>query len=161
MCQGAARRQCNPSRDCYVRKVARLLAQALLRYVGTLIVYPNAFHDVPSSLETAMAFAAVRGSSDFFAPVGDLAILTGLGTLILGCLFLAPKLDLIRRGHSGPFRCLSKADRSRVRGRTLVEACHEGSSRRIFIHGLLEVLSSQNHVPRCELAVDQRRQIVA
>ena len=27
----------------------------------TLIVYPNTFHDVPRSLETAMAFATVRG----------------------------------------------------------------------------------------------------
>jgi hypothetical protein len=50
----------------------------------TLIVYPNVFYDVPRSLDTAMAFAVVRGPSDFFPPVGTLALLTGIGTLILG-----------------------------------------------------------------------------
>src|SRR5215218_1929704 len=50
----------------------------------TLIIYPNVFYDVPRSLDTAMAFAVVRGPSDFFPPVGTLALLTGIGTLILG-----------------------------------------------------------------------------
>ena len=50
----------------------------------TFIVYPNVFYDVPRSLETAMAFAVVRGPSDFFPPVGTLALLTGIGILILG-----------------------------------------------------------------------------
>jgi hypothetical protein len=50
----------------------------------TLIVYPNVFYDVPRSLDTAMDFAVVRGPRDFFPPVGTLAFLTGIGTLILG-----------------------------------------------------------------------------
>jgi hypothetical protein len=50
----------------------------------TIILYPNVFHDVPRSLETTMAFAVVRGPSDFFAPVGLVAAMTGLGFLILG-----------------------------------------------------------------------------
>ena len=50
----------------------------------TLIVYPDVFHDVPRSLETAMAFMVVRGPHDFFPPAGILAILTGIGSLIFG-----------------------------------------------------------------------------
>jgi hypothetical protein len=50
----------------------------------TLILYPDVFHDVPRSLETAMAFMVVRGPRDFFQPVGTLAMLTGIGALILG-----------------------------------------------------------------------------
>jgi uncharacterized membrane protein len=50
----------------------------------TSVVYPNVFHDVPHSLETAMAFAVVRGPSDYFPPVGTLALLTGIGSLVLG-----------------------------------------------------------------------------
>jgi Domain of unknown function (DUF1772) len=50
----------------------------------TLILYPDIFHDVPRSLETAMAFMVVRGPHDFFPPVGILAMLTGIGSLILG-----------------------------------------------------------------------------
>jgi hypothetical protein len=62
---------------------------ALMIFLGgilcvTFILYPNIFHDVPRSLETTMAFAVVRGPSDFFAPVGMLAMLTGIGFLILG-----------------------------------------------------------------------------
>jgi hypothetical protein len=49
----------------------------------TLIVYPNIFYDVPRSLETAMAFAVVRGPHDFFPPLGFLGWLTGIGALIL------------------------------------------------------------------------------
>ena len=49
----------------------------------TLIVYPNIFYDVPRSLETAMAFAVVRGPHDFFSPLGFLGWLTGIGALIL------------------------------------------------------------------------------
>jgi hypothetical protein len=49
----------------------------------TLIVYPNTFHDVPRSLETAMAFATVRGPGDFFPPLGFVSWITGVGSLIL------------------------------------------------------------------------------
>jgi uncharacterized membrane protein len=50
----------------------------------TLILYPNIFHDVPGSLETALAFMVVRGPHDFFPLVGNLAMLTGIGSLVLG-----------------------------------------------------------------------------
>ena len=49
----------------------------------TLIVYPNTFHDVPHSLQTAMAFATVRGPGDFFPPLGFVSWITGIGSLIL------------------------------------------------------------------------------
>ena len=49
----------------------------------TLIVYPNTFHDVPRSLERAMAFATVRGPGDFFPPLGIASWITGIGSLIL------------------------------------------------------------------------------
>ena len=42
----------------------------------TLIVYPNTFHDVPRSLERAMAFATVRGPGDFFPPLGFVSTTT-------------------------------------------------------------------------------------
>jgi len=50
----------------------------------TLILYPNIFHDVPGSLETTLAFMVVRGPHDFFPLVGNLAVLTGIGSLVLG-----------------------------------------------------------------------------
>jgi len=49
----------------------------------TFIVYPNTFHDVPRSLERAMAFATVRGPGDFFPPLGFASWITGIGSLIL------------------------------------------------------------------------------
>ncbi|BCU81922.1 hypothetical protein JIR001_17050 [Polycladomyces abyssicola] len=49
----------------------------------TLIIYPDIFHDVPRSLQTAKAFMVIRGPHDFFLPVGMLAMLTGIGSLIL------------------------------------------------------------------------------
>lgn|SRR5690606_2456264 len=48
----------------------------------TLILYPNIFHQVPRSLENAMAFLVVGGPHDFFPPVGMAALLTGIGVLI-------------------------------------------------------------------------------
>ena len=50
----------------------------------TLILYPNIFYGVPGSLETALAFMVVRGPHDFFPLVGNLAMLTGIGFLVLG-----------------------------------------------------------------------------
>ncbi len=58
-----------------------LLGSILLE---TLMVYPNIFHDAPRSLETALAFMAVRGPSDFFPPLGFLSWLTGVASLVLG-----------------------------------------------------------------------------
>ena len=58
-----------------------LLGSILLE---TLMVYPNIFHDAPRSLETALAFMAVSGPSDFFPPLGFLSWLTGAGSLVLG-----------------------------------------------------------------------------
>lgn len=49
----------------------------------TLVIYPDIFHDVPESLHTSMEFMAVRGPSDFFPPIGMLALLTGIGSVIL------------------------------------------------------------------------------
>lgn len=49
----------------------------------TLIVYPDTFHDVPRSLQTAMAFATVRGPGDIFPPLGFATWITGIGALIL------------------------------------------------------------------------------
>ena len=49
----------------------------------TLVLYPNIFHDVPPSLETATEFMAVSGPGDFFPPLGILSWLTGIGSLVL------------------------------------------------------------------------------
>ncbi|MDP8952799.1 MAG: hypothetical protein M3N18_11295 [Actinomycetota bacterium] len=49
----------------------------------TLVLYPNIFHDVPRSLDTAMGFMVVRGPGDFFPSLGFLSWLTGIGALIL------------------------------------------------------------------------------
>jgi hypothetical protein len=67
--------------------------------------------------------------------------------LVVGGFFLAPKHDHVRRGYGGTFRCLSEADRPRVSGRTLVEACDERSSFGIVVRGVLEVLPPQNRLP--------------
>lgn len=50
----------------------------------TLILYPDVFHDVPRSLEVGMEFMVVRGPHNFFPPVGNFAMLTGVGALVLG-----------------------------------------------------------------------------
>ncbi|SEN71501.1 hypothetical protein [Lihuaxuella thermophila] len=52
-------------------------------FFETLIIYPNIFHDIPRSFETGMAFMVVKGPHDFFPPVGTLALLTGIGSLIM------------------------------------------------------------------------------
>ncbi len=49
----------------------------------TLVLYPNIFHDVPRSLETAREFMVVRGPGDFFPPLGLLSWLAGIGSLVL------------------------------------------------------------------------------
>jgi hypothetical protein len=62
---------------------------ALMVFLGailfvTTVLYPNIFHDIPGSLETTMAFATVRRPTDFFAPVGMIAVIAGIGFLISG-----------------------------------------------------------------------------
>ena len=49
----------------------------------TFIVYPNIFHNVPESLQTSMDFLAVAGPSDFFPPVGMLALVLGISSVVL------------------------------------------------------------------------------
>ena len=49
----------------------------------TFIIYPNIFHNVPQSLDTAMAFMTVRGPADFFPLIGGMALLTGIGAVLL------------------------------------------------------------------------------
>ncbi len=62
--------------------VMMILLGAIL--FDTLVLYPDVFHDVPRSLETATEFMVVRGPGDFFPPLGFLSWLTGIGSLILG-----------------------------------------------------------------------------
>jgi hypothetical protein len=50
----------------------------------TFVIYPDIFYDIPRSFEVGMEFMKVRGPGDFFPPVGMVAMLTGLGSLILG-----------------------------------------------------------------------------
>ncbi len=61
--------------------VLMILLGAIL--FDTLVLYPDIFHDVPRSLETAMEFMVVRGPGDFFPTLGLLSWLTGIGALIL------------------------------------------------------------------------------
>ena len=65
-------------------KQQRIAFAFILTYVWVMMVlYPNIFHEVPHSLETAMEFMAVRGPGDFFPPLGMLSWLTGIGCLVL------------------------------------------------------------------------------
>jgi uncharacterized membrane protein len=50
----------------------------------TLIIYPNIFHDIPRSFETAIAFMVVKGPHDFFPPVGMGILILGILTTLLG-----------------------------------------------------------------------------
>jgi hypothetical protein len=61
--------------------VLMILLGAIL--FDTLVLYPDIFHDVPRSLETAMEFMVVKGPGDFFPTLGLLSWLTGIGALIL------------------------------------------------------------------------------
>lgn len=48
----------------------------------TVILYPNIFHDVPSSLELAGEFFAVAGPGSFFPPLGAATLAVGAGSLL-------------------------------------------------------------------------------
>lgn len=48
------------------------------------ISYPNWFHDIPASLENTNKFYQVTNPGQFFQTVFPLAILTGIGFVILG-----------------------------------------------------------------------------
>lgn len=50
----------------------------------TLVIYPDIFHDVPTSFEVGMAFMSVRGPHDFFPPIGMLSLGTGIGAVATG-----------------------------------------------------------------------------
>jgi hypothetical protein len=50
----------------------------------TFMIYPNIFHDPPSSFETALAFMQVRAPSDFFPPLGFLSWVTGAAAIAAG-----------------------------------------------------------------------------
>jgi hypothetical protein len=49
----------------------------------TLIVYPNIFYDVPQSLEDGLEFMTVTTPREFFVITGILAMITGIGSLVL------------------------------------------------------------------------------
>src|SRR5215218_2818236 len=57
MWQGAVKRLCNPSESCHVRKVARLLAQALSHAIFLSLLHPP--NDV--SLKLCQVGCALRG----------------------------------------------------------------------------------------------------
>lgn len=48
----------------------------------TIIFYPNIFHDVPASLKTAKAFAAVSGPGTYFPILGGASICMGILALL-------------------------------------------------------------------------------
>lgn len=74
------RRAAYPVTVIYLWTMMILLGSIVLE---TFMVYPNIFHDPPSSLSQAMEFLSVRGPSDFFPPLGFLSWVTGVGALAL------------------------------------------------------------------------------
>ncbi|PYI53410.1 hypothetical protein [Paenibacillus flagellatus] len=52
-----------------------LLGSMLL---NTFMVYPNIFHDIPNSLETAMDFMKVASPHTYFPPLGFISWVTGI-----------------------------------------------------------------------------------
>ncbi|WP_408007206.1 hypothetical protein ACJROX_21295 [Pseudalkalibacillus sp. A8] len=58
-----------------------LLGSILL---DTFMVYPNIFHDIPESFETALDFMAVASPHTYFPPLGLLSYITGLLAVSLG-----------------------------------------------------------------------------
>ncbi|MBM7587260.1 hypothetical protein JOC86_003833 [Bacillus pakistanensis] len=58
-----------------------LLGSILL---DTFMVYPNIFHDIPRSFETALDFMEVASPHTYFPPLGLLSWVTGLVAVILG-----------------------------------------------------------------------------
>ena len=140
----------------------------------TLIVYPNTFHDVPRSLERAMAFATVRGPGDFFPPLGFASWITGIGSLILAwrikparywvlaslvviaceglfsMAFFWPRNTIMFTGrHGDPFRCFPEADRQGIRGGTLDTVRAGRGCGSDLVHGVPEILPVQDLVPVC------------
>ncbi|WP_019814893.1 DUF1772 domain-containing protein [Saccharomonospora saliphila] len=49
----------------------------------TVVIYPNAFHDVPASLAGAMEFFTVTGPANYFPPLGAVTVLLGITALAL------------------------------------------------------------------------------
>ncbi|MEU4746631.1 DUF1772 domain-containing protein [Actinosynnema sp. NPDC023658] len=51
--------------------------------VETIVIYPNVFHDPPSSLALAVDFFAITGPADLFPPMGALTAVLAVGTVVL------------------------------------------------------------------------------
>jgi hypothetical protein len=49
----------------------------------TVVLYPNIFNDVPSSLERAMEFLKSSSPRTFFAPAGSSILVIGIATVII------------------------------------------------------------------------------
>jgi hypothetical protein len=110
----------------------------------TLIVYPNTFHDVPHSLERAMAFATVRGPGDFFPPGSD-----RLRRTVLDGLLLAPEHDHVHGRLGDPFRRFPEADSPGIRGGTLDTVRAGRGCGSDLVHGGPEIPPVQDLVPVC------------
>ncbi|TCP48503.1 uncharacterized protein DUF1772 [Tamaricihabitans halophyticus] len=51
--------------------------------VETIVIYPNVFHNVPSSLAQSMEFFTVTGPADFFPPMGLVTAIAAVATVAL------------------------------------------------------------------------------
>ncbi len=49
----------------------------------TVLLYPNIFHDVPQSLQTASTFMAVVSPADYFPPLGMTSLCLGVLAIIV------------------------------------------------------------------------------
>ncbi|SDE41466.1 hypothetical protein SAMN02799630_05391 [Paenibacillus sp. UNCCL117] len=56
-----------------------LLGSMLL---NTFMVYPNIFHDIPNSLNTAMEFMKVASPHTYFPPLGFMSWVTGVAAIL-------------------------------------------------------------------------------
>ncbi|MFZ4453679.1 hypothetical protein [Salibacterium aidingense] len=51
-------------------------------FLDTFMVYPNIFHNIPASFDTAMDFMAVASPGTFFPPLGFLSIVSGAAAVV-------------------------------------------------------------------------------
>lgn len=76
----------NRERFAFASSVAYVWAVMILLgaiVFETFILYPNIFHQVPESLQMSMDFLVVSDPSDFFPPVGMLAVVLGISSVVL------------------------------------------------------------------------------